>query len=698
MNDSKQFEDIKLALLGTKVLETPRVSRETIISVLQTHTDLIMNMKKDNTLILSKMASIEAENGSNRKIILELQSETQQIKKDVENLYRLSNEFRAEMDELSQKVAELYVVKKQLAEQKEFTTDLNDRYSEFNLKVNSYMTNNSVQLERIQGMCDKTVFELKVMKDYVDHFADNLVLNSQQIMVDSSTGLCVKPTSLTDVLKTCNTQFSELDTVQQKAEQKIEKLTKEMDDKVSNAIMFNINTLEKKVGTIELHIQKEEEQGIGAIRKTCEELSIQMQATQAELSDKIDRESVGFIVHEKYNEIVKFLEDALQSSLEDEKNFKEKAEEIQEMVILLSNSKADRTEIANMQEMMVKSESLLKKVGTQANLKDKLRDMVTRKEVDALLSNKVDRLELEHLLQSTMANTRKNRKLNAFSTSLQPIEDSLSANQYSSGAQSLLSQSLPNPSNHALNNQYLNEFYGENSNQPNPLNEIVSSYQQQQGVMTISPPGSANKRNTLNKLDNIEVNGGTFQSLQTSIGQGNENHSGHQRGGGGIQNDSYSGSNQKNQGGNDGNVQTVVPVIALGQGIPNGTQSKQKGDFASFIKDNKNKVGKLSTSSSSPILNSKINLKNKVNLPEGYGNSEYPYTDIPYNINMESGSLNLPTASIGSLPTSSNNADHLSYLQGPIIGGGFNGKSTYLQKGMVAGNSVPDDDIEGKGL
>jgi hypothetical protein len=90
-----------------------------------------------------------------------------------------------------------------------------------------------------------------------------------------------------------------------------------------------------------------------AIRKACEELSVTVQAMAMEMTEKIDRESVGFIVHEKYEEIVRYLQDALQSSLEDENRFKQKADEIQEMVILLTNSKADRTEIQHMQELMV---------------------------------------------------------------------------------------------------------------------------------------------------------------------------------------------------------------------------------------------------------------------------------------------------------------------------------------------------------
>ena len=46
---------------------------------------------------------------------------------------------------------------------------------------------------------------------------------------------------------------------------------------------------------------------------------------------------------------MQYLQDALQSSLEDENNFKKKADEISDLVATLSNNKADRSEINNMQ-------------------------------------------------------------------------------------------------------------------------------------------------------------------------------------------------------------------------------------------------------------------------------------------------------------------------------------------------------------
>lgn len=298
---------------------------------------------------------------------------------------------------------------------------LSNKFTQFSSEVTEYT---SKKLVTMQTSCDETVFELKEMKDYVDHFADNLVLNSQQITVDTYAGFSSKPITLTEVLRMCNGQFIDIAAISNKQDEKLVKVAADLDTKAPDTLVFNVSTLEKKVGTIELHIQKEEEQGIGALRKICEQLSVQMQGMIAEMTDKIDRESVGFIVHEKYEEIVRYLHEALQSSLEDERNFKEKADEIQEMVIMLSNSKADRTEIANMQEVMVKSEALLKKVGAQANLKDKIKDFVSRKELAELLQMKVDKIDFETQLQSAVVNTRKSRKAATLGTSLPPVSDS----------------------------------------------------------------------------------------------------------------------------------------------------------------------------------------------------------------------------------------------------------------------------------
>lgn len=139
------------------------------------------------------------------------------------------------------------------------------------------------------------------------------------------------------------------------------------------------------------------------------------------------------IIHEKYDEIVKYLQEALHSSVEDEQNFKQKADELQEIVFKLANSKCDRTEIAPIQEMLVKTEAMLRKVTMQTKQGDSTFDFNTpsnrfglggnsgtnnqningynKKEIDELLNLKVDKETFELQLQNMSKNMKKSRRL-----------------------------------------------------------------------------------------------------------------------------------------------------------------------------------------------------------------------------------------------------------------------------------------------
>lgn len=361
------------------------------------------------------------------------------------------------------------------------------------------------------------------------------------------------------------------------------------------------------------------------MRKTCDELSVHVQAMNVELAEKIDRDSVGFIVHEKYEEIVRYLQDALQSSLEDENKFKQKADEIQEMVILLTNSKADRTEIQHMQELMVKSEALLKKAGSQFNVKDRLKDFVPRKEMELALQTKVDKLEMEKQLQSVIASTKRNRKLASM------VADS--------GVEDILDSSLP------LNRR---PVVGADSNRPLSTGNIDSEAGQQTSTML-------------------------SRSQKTPSGE--------------------------------------VAVIALGQGLsPERNQGTRgsRGDFGNFVKGkskhpaatptlpNGTQPGQFRNGSeagragSSPPRGRNSGQPGSVaggvgatQAGDGYGRSEYPFVPPAYNVDYA---------------TQSAVTDHMAYLNGPIVGGGFNTHARHLQHATPGGKPVPEDDVEGKGL
>lgn len=62
----------------------------------------------------NRMSAVEQQQAQNKKDIDELTAEATKNKREIATLFRLNDDFRKEMNELSQKVAELYVLKKQL--------------------------------------------------------------------------------------------------------------------------------------------------------------------------------------------------------------------------------------------------------------------------------------------------------------------------------------------------------------------------------------------------------------------------------------------------------------------------------------------------------------------------------------------------------------------------------------------------------
>lgn len=351
-------------------------------------------------------------------------------------------------------------------------------------------------------------------------------------------------------------------------------------------------------------------------------MAMTVQTMVLEMSEKIDRETAGFIVHEKYEEIVRYLQDALQSSLEDETRFKQKADEIQEMVILLTNSKADRTEIQAMQEMMVKSEALLKKVGANINIKDRLKDLVSRKELDAVLELKVDKLEMEQQMASVLANAKRTRKLTSV---LQPasIEDAALNNimQLPSSAKSVIG-ALPKSSLEQLHDQR---------------------------VPGGSAPPSAEERNNAIMMQ-ITALSGEYDDDST----------------GGKRHNLTSAS---------------APVIAIGRAIvPSvsnlspGRNSRHSGeDFSNYVKNKqRNPVASISLPSSAP-----------------------PGSFRP---GSEAGRAGGMMHSQGADLMQGSVADHMTFLKGPIVGGGFNAQSRDIKRATPAANPAFGDDVEGKGL
>jgi hypothetical protein len=137
------------------------------------------------------------------------------------------------------------------------------RYNKFSSEVGEFMSGVGTTIANVESSCRDTQFQLKELKDYVDHFADNLVLSSGQITVETDAGFTPKPISLTETLKLARGTLTELETGAERTGERVEQIATDLETKAPDTVLFNVNTLERKVSTIEVHLRKEEEQGIG---------------------------------------------------------------------------------------------------------------------------------------------------------------------------------------------------------------------------------------------------------------------------------------------------------------------------------------------------------------------------------------------------------------------------------------------------
>ena len=414
-----EFSAILMALQGVTVLETPRVSRETMIGTMREHTMILREMKKGLGSVTQIVTSLAAEAGDNRRLLQNIQDENKKQRDDIDKLYTLNNEQKLQIKELGDKVTELYALKAEVKRNKEEHDDLARKFDKHHAAYEEYCSLTDRTLKAHEIKADDTIFKLKELKDYVEHFADNLILPSSQITVEAAAGFGSRPMPLLEVLKTQNGLNMDQETLNKSHGDQIKANQDKIETKADDSLVHDVNGISRKVTAIENHILKEEEQGVGAIRRATEDLADKMQGMTTEMAEKMDRREVSFIVHEKYEEIVKYLQDALHSSTEDEQNFKLKAEEIQNMVMTLTNTKADRVEIAPMQEVLVKTETMLKKL----NQSSKNKDSFSKKEVEAMMAGKVDRSEFEQQMQAALKGGKKSRRLAALGQNTGSIVD-----------------------------------------------------------------------------------------------------------------------------------------------------------------------------------------------------------------------------------------------------------------------------------
>lgn len=515
------IQNILNALEGVTVLEKPRVSRETMIAVSRENSCLIKEMRSELAVISSLSKSLASEAASTKKELEQLSNSSKQNQADIAKLLTYSKEFRVDINNIRASIADLQKLKPKLEEQGESILTLTTRFEKHTTEISDYIAQTNHAVNNLDKSCEETQFKLKELKEYVDHFGDNLILGANQITVDVSAGFSMRPVNLLDVLKQCSGNFTDLDETLTTHDKNIKENASVIATKADDTVLFNVDTLEGKVEFIEAYLKKEEEQGVSSIRRSCEELTEQVESIQFQLMDKVGQEAVDNIVHKKYEDIVQYLQDALSSTSEDENNFKQKATDLEDLVNRLQNSKVDRVEIVPMQEMLVKAEAML---SNNKSSKSATKDYYSKKDIEAFLELKVDKAAFEVSLQQLEKKSKKRSKLSSM-TDYENYAQSASMLGMQGGS-NIISQSADSRQMQQLQQYDMNsrggdrtspnlEEYLDNSNKDAAMWKGITNALKDESEQAINRASGNNLRNnSIDSSNSAEKNGQSFGAVK----------------------------------------------------------------------------------------------------------------------------------------------------------------------------------------
>lgn len=126
------------------------------------------------------------------------------------------------------------------------------------------------------------------------------------------------------------------------------------------------------------------------------------------------------ILKYRYEDIVEYLQQALHSADEDGDGARQKAEDMDAAMKKLAVVKADKTELRSIQEALVKVEASFSKISRAVG---ENKDNYSKKEIEQLLQNKIDREELSVQLKELTRSMRKSHKAAVTSGGIMVTDD-----------------------------------------------------------------------------------------------------------------------------------------------------------------------------------------------------------------------------------------------------------------------------------
>lgn len=355
-------------LLGTKVLEKPRISKKVLVAGMQLQSAAIQGMSEEfrrlNQEIRNTNAAIVRTNLHVKQVEDHSNAVEIQLLKSLEHVTALENriiEQDAKIERLEKMESRIESNEKKLAQQEATLEEHRGIHKSIEILIDKTVEAN----EAIRGELNE--FMVYVQERF-DQEKEEIEITSDQVLIalDSFKNERGEFTTLTDRIE--------------------EELKMEHDRKKDTAE-------QKKFVREEM---KRTQELLYDTRKVLEENTDHLEQVERQLLDKADRVKMNEMIESKYQEIIDHLQKALSSITDDEDEFKRISKELQELVQHLNASKADKKDVLEIKEQVVYDAKIRQQV---EHLRSFVDLKVNRDEVLGELEAKVDKTDMQELLE-----------------------------------------------------------------------------------------------------------------------------------------------------------------------------------------------------------------------------------------------------------------------------------------------------------
>uniref|UniRef100_A0A7S1XT03 Uncharacterized protein n=1 Tax=Phaeomonas parva TaxID=124430 RepID=A0A7S1XT03_9STRA len=330
------------ALKGQTVLEKPRVKRRVLVQALREHNDILIDLQNQVSVAKAKIDNLEYETSNTKKALGALTGVVEEHSEHIADLSSKMDGFAELVDEkvlaLKTEVYDNFVTKVGLAEALKPFEEENER--------------TRARFERNDKEADGVRARVATLEVNLEKLPGELRLGSHQIIVPPEENSINHEIELTEVIKNLH-QHNEETNAELKAHKKLLRSHTEDIRVAKQELGDSIRETSDRLTIVEAWKKEQEEVDIADVRRNQEGIMGGIEALQRDLIEKIDRSDVDEKIEAKYEEIIDHLQTALQSTQEDEDEFRRMTSNLQTTVENLQNHKAEKKDLAEIRRQLV---------------------------------------------------------------------------------------------------------------------------------------------------------------------------------------------------------------------------------------------------------------------------------------------------------------------------------------------------------